>query len=437
MTHTSSIHQLFSIEDKNIKFNDELVLPEVTIKGITYQQIAGTLSYHPVCCEKCGVDNASNQVIKHGFKTVRLLLGDVNYSPLLLRLKKQRFFCKSCGETFIANTTLAAKNCHISNLVKSKIVDLLTNELAMTTIAKQTFVSPNTVIRVLRSAANRFTKYKQLAEILCIDEFKSVKNCDGKMSFIFCDGQTHEILDIVESRRQSYLIDYFSRFDFSQRQKVKYIVMDMFKPYIQVIQSCFPNAKIIIDKFHIVQHLNRSLNRIRIETMNHFRYSRPTDYRKFKQLWKLILKNRESLDVEEYKYHRLFDGLMTEKMIVDYLVDMSEDLSKAYHIINDLKYDISTKNPKLFIDDLKNTRQYTLRRYVRTCINSITYYKDGIQLSLQKPYSNGPLEGINNRIKNIKRSGYGYRNFYNLRARALLVNRLFNERRQQHLAVAS
>lgn len=40
-------------------------------------------------------------------------------------------------------------------------------------------------------------------------------------------------------------------------------------------------------------------------------------------------------------------------------------------------------------------------------------------------YANGPLVGLNNRIKNIKRSGYGYRNFYNLRARVLIVNRLF------------
>lgn len=180
---------------------------------------------------------------------------------------------------------------------------LLTEELAMSTIAKHTFVSPNTVIRVLRDTVQSFPKYQQLAQTICIDEFKSVKNCAGKMSFIFCDGDTHEILDIVENRQQHYLIEYFSRFDMSQRLKVKFVVMDMFKPYIDVIKICFPNAKIIIDKFHVVQHLNRALNRLRVETMNRCRYSRPTDYRKLKQLWKLVLKNREDLDIERFETH--------------------------------------------------------------------------------------------------------------------------------------
>lgn len=302
---------------------------------------------------------------------------------------------------------------------------LLTEE----TIAKQTFISQNTVIRVLRHTANTFTKCRQLAQALCIDEFKSVKDCDGNMSFIFCDGDTHDILDIVENRKQHDLIDYFSRFDLSERLKVKYVVMDMFQPYIAVIKICFPNAKIITDKFHVVQHLNRALNRIRVETMNTYRYNQPTNYRKLKRLWKLILKNREDLDIDKFETHRLFDGKMTEKMIVDYLVDLSPQLSKAYHIINDLKYDIATNNSNQFIDDLKHSERYQLRQYIRTSLNSLTYHLDSISLSLEHRYTNGPIEGLNNRIKNIKRSGYRYRNFYILRARILIVNRLFKHKK--------
>lgn len=425
MTYVSSIHQLLSIEDKNIAFDENLILPTVTKNNITYRQLSGKLSYTPSCCEKCGVKNDQNTVIKYGFKNIQLLLGDVNFSPLLLNLKKQRFLCRTCGETFSARTTLADKHCHISNIIKRKITDLLTEEIAMSTIAKQTFVSPNTVIRILRHTEKTFTKHRQLPQTLCIDEFKSVKNCNGKMSFIFCDGDTHDILDIVENRKQKYLIDYFLRFDLSERLKVKFVVMDMYKPYIEVIKTCFPNANIVIDKFHVVQHLNRALNRIRVETMNTYRYTRPTDYRKLKQLWKLVLKNRENLEFEPFETHRLFEGKMTEKMMVDYLVALSPELSKAYHVINDLKYDIGTNDSLQFTEDLTLSKHFPLRRYVRTCLNSLTYHLDGINLSLDHHYTNGPLEGLNNRIKNIKRSGYGYRNFYNLRARILLVNRLF------------
>ena len=120
---------------------------------------------------------------------------------------------------------------------------------------------------------------------------------------------------------------------------------------------------------------------------------------------------------------------MTEKMIVDYLVNLSPELSKAYHTINDLKYDISTNDAQQLIEDLETSKLYSLRRYVRTSLNTLTYYLEGISLSLSYNYTNGPLEGLNNRIKNIKRSGYGYRNFYNLRARILIVNRLFKNKK--------
>lgn len=116
---------------------------------------------------------------------------------------------------------------------------------------------------------------------------------------------------------------------------------------------------------------------------------------------------------------------MTEKMMVDYLVNLSPELSKAYHIINDLKYDIATNDVLQFIKDLKHAKFYQLRRYVCTSLNSLMYHLDSISLSLEYHYTNGPLEGFNNRIKNIKRSGYGYRNFDNLRARILIVNRFF------------
>ena len=64
----------------------------------------------------------------------------------------------------------------------------------------------------------------------------------------------------------------------------------MYLPYIQLIKEMFPNAKIIIDPFHIVQALNRELNRTRVRVMNKHRYKDPKLYRKLKHYWKLILR---------------------------------------------------------------------------------------------------------------------------------------------------
>ncbi|WP_246829777.1 transposase, partial [Globicatella sp. HMSC072A10] len=99
----------------------------------------------------------------------------------------------------------------------------------------------------------------------------------------------------------------------------------------------------MIDRFHIIQLLNRALNNLRIQVMNQYK-KKPSkcDYNKLKKLWKLLLKNREDLDFENYQTHRLFDGLVTEKMMVEYLLSLDIGLRNAYEKINDFKYAIMT-----------------------------------------------------------------------------------------------
>lgn len=66
----------------------------------------------------------------------------------------------------------------------------------------------------------------------------------------------------------------------------------------------------------------------------------------------------------------------------------------------------------------------TLLKYLPAIINSFHYR-----------LSNGPIEGMNNKIKNIKRSGFGYRNFYHLRARAFLSFRSYEAKKESTTTV--
>ncbi len=95
------------------------------------------------------------------------------------------------------------------------------------------------------------------------------------MSFLFMNGETHKILDIVENRKLYALEDYFSRFSYPVRCQVEYIVMDMYSPYIQLAKRYFPKAKIVLDRFHIVQLVNRAFNQTRIREMNQEKTKNP------------------------------------------------------------------------------------------------------------------------------------------------------------------
>lgn len=92
-----------------------------------------------------------------------------------------------------------------------------------------------------------------LPKVLLFDEFKSVKSTDGHMSFHLCDGFTWQTIDIVEDRKLLSLIRYFGIYSHNAIKRVKYIVIDMYSPYISLIKKIFSNALIIIDTFHIIQ----------------------------------------------------------------------------------------------------------------------------------------------------------------------------------------
>ena len=425
MTQIHCIKKMFGIKDPNIILEDIPVEFE-KLNQINHMIIQGKLTYTPRCCVNCGVLNQSHQdIIKNGTKVSTIKLTHINFQPLLLRLKKQRFLCKHCHQTFIAETTLVERHCFISTIIKQTIAMELREIQSMTLVAQHLSVSTSTVIRVLRQVAKPLaSKHLYLPQHLSIDEFKSVGAVSGAMSFLFIDAQNHRLMDVVEDRRKDHLIDYFLRYPKESRYSVKTVTMDMYSPYMAVVKTCFPNAQIVIDRFHIVQHLNRALNTHRIRVMNNLYSKRPRDYRKLKKQWKLLLKNDWELNVSDYRTHRLYDGLMTEKMMVDYLLSLDPQLRQVYMLVNHPRFALYQHDFEQFSTILEDTRQQILPRKIRTTVQTLVTHRVGISNACFYTLSNGAIEGINNKIKTIKRSGFGYRNYTNLRARILVSFRL-------------
>ena len=88
------------------------------------------------------------------------------------------------------------------------------------------------------------------------------------MSFIAQDFDSNKILAILDGRTQATIRNHVLRYSRQVRSLVKVITMDMFSPYYDITRKLFPSAKIVLDCFHIVQHLGRAMNRLRIQIMN-------------------------------------------------------------------------------------------------------------------------------------------------------------------------
>ena len=87
-----------------------------------------------------------------------------------------------------------------------------------------------------------------------------------------------------------------------------------------------------------------------------------------------------------------------------------------------------------FFNDIMATRKVTLRRYVRTTLQTFTKREASIRAAMDYSYSNGALEGMNNKIKNNKRAGYGFSNFRRFKTKVFLTcefHRIRKERKRR------
>ena len=84
------------------------------------------------------------------------------------------------------------------------------------------------------------------------------------MSFIAQDFDKLNVITVLEGRTQAVIRNHFLRYDRAVRCRVKFITMDLFSPYYDLAKQLFPNAKIVLDRFHIVQHLIRAMSRVRV-----------------------------------------------------------------------------------------------------------------------------------------------------------------------------
>lgn len=237
------------------------------------------------------------------------------------------------------------------------------------------------------------------------------------------DGQTKQLIGVLESRRLPYLKAYFSRYPRHVRCNVRYLVMDMNAPYAQLIKTVFPNTQIVTDRFHIVQHINRAFNHLRIQIMKQVRVADETKYRRLKRFRKLLLKNDFHVNSTDYRYSPSFRRPKTEKAIIDELLSYDSVLKVAYETCQLLLCHYRGKNAQFFFA-LIQYLDSRLPEEFRKKLMFFKKYQQGIYNAFNITCSNGMVEGTNNKIKGIKRVAYGYRNFINFRSRIYIIQGL-------------
>lgn len=435
------IAQLLDVIDEDSQVTDFKV--EGNIKYVT---ITKNLR-HDLVCPLCGSKLKSkgkfsrhpkHQVLQDGYTLKLIVIG-------------RRWICsnKECDFSCYDQFNFVEPRKQITKLILIRIImELKDIHLSCSQVAQRFHVSDSYVHQIFMKFVN--LKRKPLTEYICIDEvyLNISKNC--KYALVIMDFFTGDILDIIESRRQSYTEQYFLSIPIEERNRVKCICCDMYDPYINYTTKYFLHSIAITDSFHVLQWLLKMI-RIYINTVKKRYQERdrkklsekneqtnqdnktiqdsPEVYILKNAQW-VILMNRSNWTYFEphynYKLGKVMDTYTWENdfLNLDTNFKTIRDLKDLYEcfneeFINDL--DGAAKRLDELIEIYKNSEIYIFRdfarlltKYHQSIVNSFIYVQAerlGSNNDVLRRLSNGPMESFNNIPSALRTQSHGIDNF--------------------------
>lgn len=354
----------------------------------------------PQVCPACGKTTA--RIHDYRMQTVKDLPFQMNHCSIVLR--KRRYACP-CGKRFFEKYSFLPKYHQRTARLTAYIAAALHESSSIKSVAAQSGVSSATVNRILDTIC--YTR-PHLGEAISIDEFKG--NADRqKFQCILTDPRKHRVLDILPDRNSTHLTAYFRSIPRDERLRVKYFSCDMCKPYVELANAFFPNATVVIDRYHFVRQVFWALENVRKDQQK----TMPANLRKYyKRSKTLMLKRYGTLNEEQ-------------KKACDLMLLYNDDLRKAHFfkeqflkICGMKKYSEQREAFRNWIYEAGKSGISHLEKCAKTFQNWAPLILNSFKYSF---ISNGPTEGFNNKIKVLKRTSYGIRRFDRFRTRILLT----------------
>ena len=417
----NDIIKLLNLEQFNIKIKK---IETSKINNILYCYI--TLEPTASSCPLCG---GAKLFIKD-YQTKRIIHSISTNNPCFIIYKARRYKCTYCNSIFYEHNPFSLKNNKESTYTIYKVLDELkyhTN--TFTDVARNLNLSVTTVIRIF----DQYVEYHRtkLPNIICFDEVYTSRKSYQKYAFVMADFMTNNIIEIYSSRHKNKLTQNFSNIPKVERDNVDYIIIDMWDTYRDLGEIYFKNAKIAVDSFHVIKHLNEAIVSIRLKIMRKFDkrtkslMANDMYYYMLKKFHYFFTKNFEDIysgQIEIRKYRTKWDKYEIRR----YLMSIDPDLNYAYHLKEKYRefnltasYESCDEELNELIDDFRNSHLEEFRTFGKLLNRWKINIKNSFIRINGKRLSNGPMEGINSRIKTMMKSANGFRNFNRFRNRVI------------------
>ena len=397
-----------------MKFPIEQILNLPEMKVLDCQEIEGAgiiitieKAVNHCTCPNCG--HITRSIHQNHWRMIH----DLPWSekPVFLKINRRQFKCHKCKKVFSEKLDFVDKSKGYTKRLATNIVEQVLNS-NIHSVAKRNDLSDEEVESMLKRQLAQIQKINlRGVKRLGIDEIALVKG-QGNYLAVLVDLDTRKPIEIVKTRRIEDIREVLLGWGLEALEQIQEVSIDMWSPYKSLVEELMPNANITVDRFHVMKQVNDELDNMR-KTEKKAATSLPNESEKKRILAGLnkskysLIKNEDSLNEE------LKERLKSVQSVSPTLAKM-HCLKEKFREI----FERSTNWGDSIIDlldwmhDAKSFFPKTIGTMIRW-FGEIVGYFDGRTTS-------GTVEGINNKLKLIKRLGYGFRNFNNFRLRSLL-----------------
>ncbi|WP_448562964.1 ISL3 family transposase, partial [Trichothermofontia sp.] len=306
----------------------------------------------------------------------------------------RQFYCHSCQQYFTELLSFVDKGRHYTQRYEEHIYQQVQSS-SIQQVSRTEGISFERIKGIFKHqyAQKENSEWSSVKRIE-IDEISKRK---GQQNFVTVIGDVEagKLIEVIDSHKQGEIIATLEQQPLEVREQVEEVSVDMWGGFPKVVEKVFPNAVIVIDRFHVMKAVNDELNRIRRQAGVLDRGS------KF-----LLLKNQVDLRSEQ-------------KAKLEEILKQSKRLAKTYQWQEELRL---IYEACLTVEEGKEKIEKWLKKAQKIYTDVMTTVRkhlDGICNYFRNRTTSGAMEGINNRIKLIKRQAYGFVNFDNFRERLL------------------
>ena len=358
-------------------------------------------------CPDCG--QKTDKLHQNHYYVVRdLPFGE---QKVYLQVNRRQMRCEGCPKKFSEDLEFVKKTRTYTERLKKKILSELL-ESDVKNVAQRNGVSEQEIETMLKEWGKELSGQKPSGlKRLGIDEIALVK---GQKNYcvVLVDIDKKIIVGMLKNRTQVELKKYLEAWGEEVLEQIEEVSIDMWKPYKNVSEALIPQAEVVADRFQVMKQVNEELDGARKKIKKAAEASKNNSEKArilsgIKKSKYVLLKNEETLtEIEKEK----LESVKKVAPILHKMHQLKEEFIQIFEAPKDGVEGLFSLSD--WLKDAISVFPKSCRTIIRWIGQIIAYF--------DRRTTQGVVEGINNKLKLIKRKAYGFRNFDNFILRSFL-----------------